>query len=345
MNSKERVLCAINNMETDRPCCNFRAESTAVRKILDSTGISDIDALQDELGTDIRHIDAIIPEEIKKEGFTQNFWGERYIYYQTEFGPERENIDGAFAQMNNIEEFMSFDWVKNNDFDYSNIPYLCSRYKNKAIMYGSADVWQRATMMRGLQNFMIDMYENPEMCHFLSKKLTDFYIEDYRRAFTASHNNIDIFLVYSDVGSQRAPMISLGMFETFVLPYIKRIGDAVHSMGAHLFFHTCGMVSPFISLLIEAGVDILDPIQPVAQDMQPEALASKYGGKLCFHGGIDIQRVLAFGKPKEVEAEVNRYVNAFRDRCGYICAPSHFLQRETPVENVLALYKTIRESR
>jgi uroporphyrinogen decarboxylase len=342
MNSKERIIAAINHQETDRPCANFRAEPTAIEKIFRHVGYRDIERLQDELDTDMRHIDAITPPDIKMDGFSQNFWGERYIFNQTPFGPERENISGVASNMKSLDEISKFDWISNDDFDYSNIPTLCAKHENRAIMYGSGDIWQRAVMIRGMQNFFIDMYENPDICHFLSNKLCEFYIEDYRRAFEASSGKIDIFLIYSDLGSQRSPLISSEMLETFVLPYIRRIAKAVHEMGAYLFFHTCGMVTPFIPQLINAGVDILDPIQPVTDCMQPEALAKRFANQICFHGGIDVQRVLVTGSKDDVKREVKRYIASFKGKCGYICAPSHFIQKDISVENILAMYEAIK---
>ena len=187
---------------------------------------------------------------------------------------------------------------------------------------------------------VVDLYENPEFCHFLSKKFTDFYVEDYRRAYKASGGKIDIFISYSDLGSQWAPLISDGMLQEFVIPYIKRLADAIHELGAYFFFHSCGMIYPFIEGLISAGVDILDPIQPVCPEMQPENLAKEFKGRICFHGGIDIQDVLVNGTPDDVKNEVQRYKRAFNGS-GYICGSSHFLQPDTNVENIFAMYSEI----
>jgi uroporphyrinogen decarboxylase len=102
------------------------------------------------------------------------------------------------------------------------------------------------------------------------------------------------------------------------------------------------MIYPFIPNFIKAGVDILDPIQPCTPQMQPENLAREFGGRLCFHGGIDIQKVLVNGGPEDVRNEVARFKGAFGNK-GYICSSSHLLQVDTPVENMLALYDELRE--
>ena len=156
-----------------------------------------------------------------------------------------------------------------------------------------------------------------------------------------------MFLIYSDLGGQHTPLISVDMMREFVLPYLKRMSNAIHELGAHFFYHSCGMIYPFIPDFIDAGVDILDPIQPCSPEMQPESLAREYGAKLCFHGGIDIQDVLINGTPGEIHSEISRYKKAFSaagtGSTSYICGSSHLLQADTPVENIFALYDEIRD--
>ena len=337
MNSRDRVLATLKGQPIDRIPYNFRAEDVTLQKIYRYTNQRDYDALQDRLDSDIRHINAITPPEKKVNGFYQNYWGERYVYKPSEYGPVREDIVGALSDAQTMHDFKSFNWVKNDDFDYSEIPGLCDRYAGRAIMYGAGDIWERPSLVRGMENFFIDMSIQPEFCHYLCDLFTNFYVEDYRRAYKASKGRIDIFLIYTDLGGQTSTLISREMLYAFVIPYIKRMADAIHDLGAHFFFHSCGMVYPFIPDLIAAGVDILDPIQPCTANMHPEVLARDFHGQICFHGGIDIQQVLVNGTPDQVRAEVARYKKAF-DCKGYICAPSHLFQVDTPIENIFAMY-------
>ncbi len=337
MNSRERVLATLKGQPVDRIPYNFRAEDVTLRKIFRHTVFRDSDALQDFLGSDIRHINAITPPETEMNGFYQNYWGERYVYKPSEYGPVREDIAGALSDAETMEDLKNFHWVRNDDFNYGEIPGLCDRYKGRAILYGVGDIWERPSLVRGMENFFVDMSLRPEFCHYLSDLFTDFYIEDYRRAYKASGGRIDIFLIYSDLGGQLSTLISRRMLIDFVIPYIKRMADAIHDLGASFFFHSCGMVYLFIPDLIAAGVDILDPIQPCGANMQPEVLARDFQGRIAFHGGIDIQNVLVSGTPDQVRAEVARYKKAF-DGKGYICAPSHLFQADTPIENIFAMY-------
>jgi uroporphyrinogen decarboxylase len=338
LTSRERVTETIRRRTTDRTPFGFRAEDAALVRINRYRPYRDTDALLDALDIDIRQLNAEAPPHTYTNGAYQNMWGERYIYKPTEYGPVREDMPwGALGNAQTMADLQSFPWPANDIFDYSHISGLCRKYKSRALMYGFADIWQRPSLVRGMENFLEDLILRPELCHYLSDVFTNFYIEDYRRAQKAAKGKIDIFMLISDLGSQHAPLISAKMFREFVLPYIKKITDVIHELGAYAFFHTCGMVYPFIPDLIAAGIDILDPIQPCAPLMEPERLKNDFGGQVCFHGGIDIQGVLVNGTPEEVKDEVNRYCGIFNT--GYICAATHLLQPDIPAENMLAMYE------
>ncbi|HOL68013.1 MAG TPA: uroporphyrinogen decarboxylase family protein, partial [bacterium] len=119
----------------------------------------------------------------------------------------------------------------------------------------------------------------------------------------------------------------------------KRYFSLIHQFGVRVLFHCCGAIRPMIPDLIEAGVDILNPIQVRARGMVPAELKREFGRFLCFHGGIDIQKTLPFGTPEEVRAEVRQRLRELGKDGGYILCSTHNLQKQTPVENVLAMYE------
>jgi uroporphyrinogen decarboxylase len=340
MNHRERVVSAIKHQKVDRVPFDFWAEQPAINRLCSFRGTRYLDSILKDFGVDIRHIDAGVPPEEDLGDFIQNFWGERYVYRETEWGVMREDMPGALSGARNMSELENFDWPVPDDLDYSGLVSECSRYDNYALMYGFADIWQRPCLVRGMENALLDLYVNPEWVHFLSRKFTDFYIEDYTNAYRRSSGRIDIFLVISDLGSQGNPLISPAMFDEFIAPYLKELVDCIHGLGAFAMFHTCGMIFPFIERLIDIGVDILDPIQPVAPEMSPENLKKKFSGRICFHGGIDTQNILSRGTPDEVKAEIQRYMKVFGTDGGYICSPAHLFQPDVPPENITAFYDT-----
>jgi uroporphyrinogen decarboxylase len=253
----------------------------------------------------------------------------------------REDTYGALYYADSPEEIKAFKWPNNDMMDYSRLREQCreARDKKLCVRYGFGDIWQRPSLVRGLENHLADMITNPAWVHFLSDLFTNFYIEDYTRAWEASGGEIDIFLVVSDLGTQRGPLISIDMFEEFVAPYLLKIGEVIHKFGAKFMFHSCGDVAAFIPSMINCGVDILNPIQPVGAQMTPEAL-KKYSGKICFHGGMDVQQLIPFGTAKQIKAEAIRYADAFGT--GYILCPAHLFQPDTPPENIMAMIEALR---
>lgn len=343
MNSRERVIAAIKNQGVDRTPYDFWAENATLERLYDAVGHRDFERLLNDLHVDIRHIDAVTPEAKNRGSFYQNYWGERFVYKQTPWGPVREDLPGALHSVLSLEEIKNFTWPSVDQFDYANLRTLCEMHRDYAIMYGFADIWQRPALVRGMENALLDLVLHPDWSHYLSRKFTDFYIADYSRAHQASGGRIDIFLIISDLGGQQGPLISLKMFDEFVAPYLQELTDHIHHLGAYVMFHSCGMIFPLIERLIAIGIDILDPIQPVSESMRPESLRAKFKNKICFHGGIDIQNVLPYGTPADVAREVRKYAEAFGGDGGYICCPAHLWQPDVPPQNIVAFYNTLTE--
>ena len=324
----------------DRPPFDFWIEEVTKAQLLDYLGYTDIEQFLDEVKIDIRGINAIEPpEKDLGDGVFQNHWGERYKYKQFPLGKMRDDLPGALSQANSLKEIQDFPWPKNDDFDYSMLRARCNEIRGKgcAVRYGAGDVFQRPTLVRGLENAFLDLYENPEYIKYLSRLFTDFYLEDYRRAWEESGGLIDMFVIYSDLGSQHGPLISLDMFREFVKPYLLEMAQLIHSFGAKFLFHSCGDVSSFIPEIIKTGVDILDPIQPVNENMEPEKLV-QYKDSICFHGGIDLQKFMIKATGKEINEKAHHYWNLLGP--SYIMGPTHFLQPDVPSENIVALYRS-----
>lgn len=250
----------------------------------------------------------------------------------------REDVRGALSGARTFAELERFAWPADDAFDYSRLAQETRAHDAFALVYGFADVWQRPALVRGWEEFFVDMAERPAWAHFLCRKFTDFYLEDYTRAARATDRRIDLYLLISDLGTQRGPLISATMFRAFVAPYLQDMIDCIHGLEGRVLFHSCGAIRPFIPDLIRLGVDVLDPIQPTGPDMAPEALQRAFGSRLCFHGGIDMQRLLPHGTPEAVRAEASRYCDTLGSAGGYILGPAHLFQPDVPPENVLAVY-------
>ena len=339
MTSRERVLAALNHEQPDRTPRDFWAEPPTWNRLLAYCGTDDREAVLERLGIDVRHVDAVAPAEREvRPGVFRNMWGEQYVYQETGWGPMREDVKGALAEAESLEELEGFEWPSPEDMDTSELAAECERHEAYALLYGSADIWQRPALVRGWEEMFLDMVERPDWVHALCRRFCDFYLEDYSRAQALAKGRIDLFLLISDLGSQTAPLISPAMFREFVAPYIAEMTERIHELGARVLFHSCGAMHAFIPDLIELGVDALDPIQPVAAELEPEALKRDFGGAICFHGGIDMQTLLPKGTPEEVRDTARRYCEVLGEGGGYILGPAHLFQPDVPPENIVALY-------
>ena len=339
MTGYERTVMTLRNEPTDRPPFDFWAEEATLNRLFEYLGHRDLERFLDDMQVDVRAFNAIEPQPRHiGDGIYENMWGERFIYRETGWGAMREDTCGALNKVESLEEIVAFRWPDNDAMDYSQLKEQCLSARNKelAVRYGFADIWQRPALVRGLENFMTDMILNPDWVHWICRKFTAFYLEEYRRAWEISGGNIDIFLVISDLGTQRGPLISVKMFESFVAPYLTEMTNAIHKMGAKAMFHSCGNIAKMIPDIIRCGVDILNPLQPTGADMSPVSLKS-YAGQICFHGGIDVQRLMPEGTPEEVKNEIRRYADIFGK--GYIVCPAHFFQPDTPAANIVAFYE------
>jgi uroporphyrinogen decarboxylase len=339
MTPRERVLAAIAQEAPDRTPRDFWAEEPSWNRLLTHLGVRERERALRILGIDVRHLDAPGPPERELDGgVRQNFWGERYIHRQTPWGPMREDARGALADAHSSAELEAFPWPHPDAIDHGALRAQARAHGDCALLYGFADVWQRPALVRGWDEFFVDMIERPDWAHFLCRKFTDFYLEDYTRAAEATAGRIDLYLLISDLGTQRGPLVSPAMFSSFVAPYLGEMIARIHQLGGRVLYHSCGAIAPFIPPLIDLGIDVLDPIQPTGPDMAPERLAAEFGRRLCFRGGIDMQRLLPRGSPDEVRAEARRYCETLGHSGGYILAPAHLFQPDVPPENIVAMY-------
>ena len=154
-----------------------------------------------------------------------------------------------------------------------------------------------------------------------------------------------VFITGTDFGTQRGPFISLSAYRELYKPFHRTVNDWVHSNTKwKSFIHSCGSVAALMEDFIEAGFDILNPVQCSATDMEPDRLKSKFGDRITFWGGaVDTQQTLPFGTPDQVRAEVRERIQAFAPGGGFVFNAIHNIQARTPIENVVALFESLRE--
>jgi len=133
--------------------------------------------------------------------------------------------------------------------------------------------------------------------------------------------------------------MGLDVWRTHIKPHHVRLNRAIHDLGAKVIYHSDGAVMEAVPELIDMGIDVLQALQFDAAGMDPERLKNDYGDRLCFEGGVSVQRTLPFGTPQQVREEVQSLIRTLGRNGGYILGPAHAIQAGTPAENILALFE------
>ena len=198
--------------------------------------------------------------------------------------------------------------------------------------------------IRDLEDWIMAHYDHPDYVKEFFDMQTEIELKNlelYRQA--VGDRIVAIAVSGTDFGAQCGTFISPATYREFYKPYHKIFNDWIHEhTNWKVFFHTCGSIVSLLDDLIEAGVDIINPVQFAAAGMDLETLKGKYADKLVFWGGgVDPQKTLPFGTPQEVAAETKKNVSILSKGGGFVCAAVHNIQGPTPVENILAFFKAV----
>lgn len=197
----------------------------------------------------------------------------------------------------------------------------------------------------GFENWMMALVEDRAYVHDALAITVDASIEDTRRFHQAVGDRVLALVAADDMGTQRGPYVSREMFDEIFAPHLKRYCTWLHENTPYrLFLHCCGAVYPLIETFIACGVDILNPVQTSAAEMEPERLKAEFGGRIVFWGGgCDTQRVLPFGTAEEVREMVRERIQIFAPGGGFVFNQIHNIQYGVPPENVVAMFEAAQE--
>jgi len=188
----------------------------------------------------------------------------------------------------------------------------------------------------GMEEYFVKMHTDPKLVEAVTEHIVTFQLECNRRIYEAFGDKIDCVFFGNDIGTQVSTLVGVDQFRQFLLPYMKRITEQAKKYNKKVALHSCGAIAPLIPLMIEAGIDVLHPLQALAVGMGPETLMREYGKDLIFMGGVDTQDLLPFGTPQQVKDEVHRLRDIFGP--GFIVSPSHeAILPNVPIENMFAM--------
>jgi uroporphyrinogen decarboxylase len=342
MNSRERVLCALNHVKTDRIPTDFQAVNEIYQKLEKYFGTQNHDEILDRLEIDCRWVNPIYrgPEQKTFEDGSYIGWGgSRLKTVSNKYGAYEDVVKYAIDEAETFEDIDRMLVLPDLDnYDFSVVTEACRKYKDKFIIGGYASTFYFPTLVRNVENILVDMALEPEIAHYLFDKCTNWHMEFHDRLLDAGKGRIDAMQIADDFATQLDPLMSPVMFDEFFKDNIKRFASLGRSYGAHIYLHCCGSAYKLIPRFIDAGIEILDPIQTVAANMNPQRLKDEFGDRICFHGAAETQKILPTGTPEEVKKNACELVDILGKDGGYILSSCHYLQADVPVENILALY-------
>ena len=244
-----------------------------------------------------------------------------------------------------LEEVKKENHLSNEELEFlAARAEMLRRRTDKALLLGC---WDKVGLPQvgSIPDFLCLLATDPGYVKDLSAVRTETALKNLEKFRIYLGDNIDILgLDGTDYGSQNNEMFSPELFEELYLPYFKEQNSWVHGHTKwKTWLHTCGSVTRIIPMLVESGLDILNPVQTSAAGMDPTWLKQEFGSKITFWGGgVDTQKTLPFARPEEVEREVAERIRVFAPGGGFVFNTIHNIQQGTPPENILAAYDTAR---
>ena len=343
MTSRERVLTAFMHEEPDRvpAWCGSSQEfwAKAKRELqLDDEG------LRVRLGDDFRRVWPRYagPSFPLAPGST----------CRTPFGVEHTGI--GYGQPTShplahatLQQVHDYSWPRRTWSDVSHVREDARSWRGQYAILGGdwSPFWHDLIDLLGMENTFLRMYDDPDIVDAVLDHIVGYYAEVSRSIFDAAADSLDIFFIGNDFGSQTGPLLGEALFRRFLLPHLKRFVCLGHDYGLKVMLHCCGGFAPLIPDMIEVGLDGLHSIQPSCRGMDLARLKSEFGSRILLNGAIDSHHVLIRGTPDTVRRKTREVLDIMMPGGGYVAGASHdSILEETAVENVLAMFDTIRES-
>ena len=334
MTRKERVKTAMLHQETDIVPFQMDCLSAAERKLKSYFGEKD---LNEVIGNHIAmfepsYYSLFIKEHLDSSKFTDAFGALWELKPNEDIG----TVIGHPLREPTLKGYDFPDAEKIMDLD--GIPSFIEKNNDKFIIGAIGfSLYERAWIMRGIEPVLSDLLVNESFIEELFDKIIDFNLTITKRLCQFP---IDAFHYGDDWGQQEGLIFGADIWRKLFKNRLKILYDAVHSAGLPVSIHSCGDISEIIPDLIEIGVNMICPLQAEALDFG--FLKKEYGKYLTFWGGVSTQKTLPYGTPADVRAEVRDRISVLGKGGGYIVAPSHELQRDVPLENMLAFIDEVQ---
>jgi uroporphyrinogen decarboxylase len=339
MNSKQRVQTALSHRQPDKtPFLAFLTEEVQ-DKLTALYGLSGQD-LYAHLGHDVLvSIAGIWRRKWVDKDRLVDTWGIRW--HEVDYGPGQylEILEYPLAQIDNVDAYTFPD--PKADVAGSDIDDMITRYGQSHWIVGGAvgTMFETAWMLRGLEQFMMDLIINPAYAEELVERSMRYHLEI---AKIFMDKGVDMIWTGDDFGQQHKLMLSPTMWRRIFKPRYREFYAELKHLNPDILIahHSDGYIEPIIPDFIEIGLDVLQAVQP--QSMDPVKLKDTFGDRLSFWGTMDVQHTFPYGTPEDVAEEVRQRIATVGKGGGLILAPSHNIQPDVPMENLRAYYTASR---
>ena len=304
------------------------------------------------LDVDVRHVGLRGPNRrpsktVNPDGSWTDEWG--LVYRKEGFYPQ---IVGSPLRGASRAEIERHDWP--DPADPGRVEGLSERAKH---LYENTDyalsarsvsggIFLLTCRLRSMDQFLMDMMLDKPLAKALLTRVQDTVIGLFDVLLDTVGSHVQMVETQDDLGEQRAPLISPALYCELVQPCHARLAEFIKKKTngrAKVFMHSDGSIYDLIPHIIDAGIEVLNPIQPQAAKMEPWRLKTSFGDRLSFHGGLDQQHTLPFGSVDDVREEVRQKIGALAPGGGYVFAPCHNLQPDVPPANIVAMFEAARE--
>ena len=357
MKAIERVKTILSFKEADRVPWDLWATQEVIDLLCKKLNLPDGEALLRYLDVDFRYIKgpSFVGQDFKKydDGTIEDLWGVR----RQVMNIEKDGIKWSykhvavsplekFETVKEVEDYKG--WPDASLWDYSNVKNECLKFKDFVVVNAGDRLDRTAQLkpmmyIRGVEQCLVDLYTNPEIAECIIEHIKHYFMEYNKKVFAAAEGNISIFMMGDDFGTQHGQMMSLDIWRKFFKEGFKKYIELAHKNGMKVMHHTCGSVRAFIPEFIECGLDILQSVQPRANDMNLKDLKREFGKHIAFHGSMDIQLTIPKGTKEQIFEEVRERMEAGKPGGGFIISTAHNILPDTPVDNVLALFEAYKK--
>lgn len=350
MTSKERVLRTFSYEKTDRVPIDYSANPGIHSRLCQSFGLTGSAAAQNEalldiLGVDFRPIDAVYKGKnlfpVLKDRKTDPVYGFNMRWVTHESGGYWDFCDFPLKDVDD-EIIANFPLPTPDDFSVEHIKQQIKTFSDKAIYIGHpgiADIINSTGRLMSMEDTLVNLYMEDEATLTYVDRAIDLQLSILEKLLEEARDSIDFLWMGEDLGTQHSPMISLEMYRRVLKPRHQKYIDLANAYQKPIMVHTCGSSSWVYEEFIEMGICAVDTLQPEAANMSPQYLKEHFGNRLSMHGCISTAGPLAYGTTSDVEKNVKETLEIMMPGGGYHLAPTHMIQDNSPVENVIAMYR------